>query len=84
VARAYCGDGAIVAKDDFCVLRQRGEVREPGPVRAHGLQGTRVDELAMLKIALAKLGLHLVDVFDIFIQSGVSHKDLNSVIRVRV
>jgi len=38
----------------------------------------------MLKIALAKLGLHLVNMFNVFIQSGASHKDLNSVVRVRV
>jgi hypothetical protein len=38
----------------------------------------------MLKIALAKLSPHLINMFNVFIQSGASHKDLNGVIRVRV
>jgi hypothetical protein len=37
----------------------------------------------VLKIALVKLGPHLINMFDIVIQSGASHKDLNGVIRVR-
>jgi len=84
VARSYGGDGTVVAKDNFYVLRQGSEVREPGTVRAYGPQGTGVNEPAMLKVALVKLSPCLVNMFDVFIQSGVSHKDLNGVVRVRV
>jgi len=34
----------------------------------------------MLQIALAELGLSLIDLFDVFIGDGTSHKDLNGVI----
>jgi hypothetical protein len=34
----------------------------------------------MLQIALAELGLSLVDPFDVFIGGGAGHKDLNGVI----
>jgi len=44
-------------------------------MRAHGPWGARVDELAVLKVALAELSLYLIDVFDIFI-----HKYNHSII----
>jgi len=67
VAGAYGRDGAIVAKDNLGVLREGGELGEPRTVQTHGPQSARINEPAMLKIALMKFSFHLINMFNLLI-----------------
>ena len=84
MARTHSRDGAIVAEDNFSVPRQRSEVGEPQAMRAHSPRGARVDEPAILKIALAQLSFSFVNMFDVVVHSGAHHVGTNGVVRARI